>query len=84
MAYTCEMAMLLPLPFRRGEGRGEGSVSAVYPAVSFVTILRPLPGLLTRHRRERTHADHRMHLLVYWEAGNNSSLPSGSRTLITS
>jgi len=26
MAYTCEMAMLLPLPFRRGEGRGEGSV----------------------------------------------------------
>jgi len=36
MAYTCEMAMLLPLPFRRGEGRSEGSVSVVYPAVPFV------------------------------------------------
>jgi len=33
MAYNSEMAMLLPLPFRRGEG----SVSVDYPAVSFVS-----------------------------------------------
>jgi len=40
MAYTCELAMLLPLPFRRGEGWGEGSVSVVYPAVPFVSGYR--------------------------------------------
>ena len=26
MNYTSNLGMLLPLPFRRGEGRGEGSI----------------------------------------------------------
>jgi hypothetical protein len=34
MAYTCDLAVLLPLPFRRGEGRGEGSICVAYPAAS--------------------------------------------------
>jgi len=37
MAYTCDLAVLPPLPFRRGEGRGEGSVCVVYPTASPVS-----------------------------------------------
>jgi len=37
MAYSCALAVLLPLPFRRGEGRGEGSVCVVYPTASLVS-----------------------------------------------
>ncbi len=40
MDYTCELTWLLPLPFPRGEGRGEGSICVVYPAVSSVCVLR--------------------------------------------
>jgi hypothetical protein len=33
MRYTRNLSKILPLPFRRGEGRGEGSLGAVYPTV---------------------------------------------------
>src|SRR5260370_1697141 len=36
MDYTCKPTTLLPLPFRRGEGWGEGSLCVVYAAVSTV------------------------------------------------
>jgi len=39
MGYTHNLMMLLPLPFRRGEGRGEESLCIVYPTVLSV---RPL------------------------------------------
>ena len=42
MLYNQSLAVLLPLPFRRGEGRGEGFLFVVYPAVRCVfQILLP-------------------------------------------
>ncbi len=37
MDYTRRLTMLLPLPFRRGEGRGDGSLYVVYPAAPSVS-----------------------------------------------
>jgi len=34
--YASNLAMVLPLPFRRGEGGGEESFRVVYPAVPSV------------------------------------------------
>ena len=36
MLYNQSLAVLLPLPFRRGEGWGEGFLFVVYPAVRCV------------------------------------------------
>src|SRR5271165_2459233 len=36
MSYNSDLAMLLPLPFRRGEGRGDGSLRVVHPTVPSV------------------------------------------------
>jgi len=36
--YTSNLPMLLPRPFRRGEGRGEGSLGVGYPRVPSVAV----------------------------------------------
>ena len=37
--YTAKLRRLLPRPFRRGEGRGEGLLGVVYPTVLSVAHL---------------------------------------------
>ena len=41
--YTAKLRRLLPRPFRRGEGRGEGLLSVVYPAVLAVHSRTTMP-----------------------------------------
>src|SRR5712671_5587247 len=45
-----KLAMILPLPFGRGEGRGEGSRRVVYPTVPSVTALAPPTFLTDSHK----------------------------------
>jgi len=41
-----KLPRLLPRPFRRGEGRGEGLLGVVYPAILAVNLMPPLPFIL--------------------------------------